>query len=74
MPLALSRTWRYSTHWGTVLSQGIFYDSLPRVPLVELGPLVVWKEGVFWNGIARLSVLQQYRIDLSTLSVVLHAV
>lgn len=40
--------------WGTVLSQGIFYDSLPRVALVELGPLTVWKEGVFWGAVQSL--------------------
>jgi len=40
--------------WGTVLSQGIFYDSLPRVPLFEVGPVTVWKEGVFWGAIQSL--------------------
>jgi energy-coupling factor transport system permease protein len=40
--------------WGTVLSQGIFYDALPRVPLVELGPITIWKEGVFWGAVQSL--------------------
>ncbi len=40
--------------WGTVLSQGIFYRALPRVPLLELGPITLWKEGVFWGLIQSL--------------------
>lgn len=32
--------------WTTVVSQGLFYGGLPRTPLVELGPLAVWREGV----------------------------
>ncbi|MCA9493229.1 MAG: hypothetical protein KC621_25030, partial [Myxococcales bacterium] len=32
--------------WTTVVSQGLFYGGLPRTPLVELGPLVVWREGI----------------------------
>ena len=35
--------------WSTVLSQGLFYAEQPRVPLVSLGPLVLWKEGVIWG-------------------------
>lgn len=35
--------------WGTVLSQGLFYRDLPRVPLVELGGIVIWKQGVTWG-------------------------
>lgn len=35
--------------WSTVLSQGLFYAQQPRVPLIELGPLVLWREGVFWG-------------------------
>lgn len=35
--------------WGTVLSQGLFYRALPRVPLLELGPITIWREGVFWG-------------------------
>jgi energy-coupling factor transport system permease protein len=32
--------------WSTALSQGLFYGDEPRVPVVELGPLVVWREGL----------------------------
>ncbi len=32
--------------WSTVLSQGLFYAELPRIPLVRLGPVVVYQEGV----------------------------
>jgi energy-coupling factor transport system permease protein len=32
--------------WSTVLSQGLFYGDEPRVPVVEWGPLVVWREGL----------------------------
>ncbi len=32
--------------WSTMWSQGLFYGDEPRVPVVELGPLVVWKEGL----------------------------
>lgn len=35
--------------WSTVLSQGIFYSDLPRVALVELGPVTIWREGVLWG-------------------------
>ena len=35
--------------WSTVLSQGLFYSELPRVPLFRLGPLIVWTEGVLWG-------------------------
>ncbi|MCB9781211.1 MAG: energy-coupling factor transporter transmembrane protein EcfT [Alphaproteobacteria bacterium] len=35
--------------WSTVLSQGLFYAEQPRVALVELGPLVLWREGVRWG-------------------------
>ena len=40
--------------WGTVLSQGLFYDELPRLPLLELGPLTLWREGVFWGAVQSL--------------------
>jgi energy-coupling factor transport system permease protein len=32
--------------WATMWSQGLFYGDEPRVPVVELGPLVVWREGL----------------------------
>lgn len=35
--------------WGTVLSQAIFYSDLPRLPLLRLGPITLWQEGVFWG-------------------------
>lgn len=35
--------------WSTVLSQGLFYAEQPRVALVSLGPLTLWREGVTWG-------------------------
>ena len=35
--------------WSTVLSQGLFYAELPRVPWIRLGPIVLWTEGVLWG-------------------------
>lgn len=32
--------------WGTVLSQGLFYAEQPRVALLSLGPLRIWREGL----------------------------
>jgi energy-coupling factor transport system permease protein len=32
--------------WSTVLSQSLFYGLEPRTPLLELGPIVFWREGV----------------------------
>ena len=32
--------------WSTVVSQSLFYNAEPRVALVHLGPLTVWREGV----------------------------
>lgn len=31
--------------WSTVLSQGLFYSEEPRVALLTLGPVVLWREG-----------------------------
>lgn len=31
--------------WSTVLSQGLFYNDQPRVAMVQLGPLTLWREG-----------------------------
>lgn len=38
-----------SVVWGTVLSQSLFYAAQPRTPLVILGPVVFWREGVLWG-------------------------
>jgi len=35
--------------WSTVLSQGLFYADLPRVPLLHVGPVIIWTEGVLWG-------------------------
>jgi energy-coupling factor transport system permease protein len=35
--------------WSTAFSQGLFYSAEPRVPLLSLGPMVVWREGVLWG-------------------------
>ena len=32
--------------WATVVSQGLFYGDLPREPLIGLGPVVLYREGV----------------------------
>ena len=32
--------------WSTALSQGLFYDQEPRVALAQLGPLVLYREGL----------------------------
>lgn len=32
--------------WSTVLSQGMFYGDEPRVALLSLGPITLWREGV----------------------------
>jgi energy-coupling factor transport system ATP-binding protein len=32
--------------WSAVISQGLFYSDLPRVPLFSLGPIAIWREGV----------------------------
>lgn len=43
--------------WGTVLSQGLFYSDLPRVALLELGPLTLWREGVTWGLVQSLRMV-----------------
>ena len=43
--------------WSTVLSQGLFYGDQPRVALLELGPLVVWREGVMWGLLQSLRMI-----------------
>jgi len=35
--------------WSTTLSQGLFYAQQPRVALLHLGPLVLWREGLSWG-------------------------
>lgn len=38
--------------WATVLSQGLFYGDVPRVPWLSLGPFTLWREGV-WHGLVQ---------------------
>lgn len=38
-----------SVVWGTVLSQALFYAAQPRTPLLVLGPVTFWREGVLWG-------------------------
>jgi energy-coupling factor transporter transmembrane protein EcfT len=38
--------------WSTALSQGLFYGEQPRVALLHLGPLVLWREGL-WHGLVQ---------------------
>lgn len=54
--------------WTTALSQGLFYAVQPRTALVQLGPLVIWREGV------RHGLLQSFRFDLLLLAGVWTAV
>ena len=35
--------------WSTVVSQSLFYSAEPRVALVHIGPLTVWREGVVYG-------------------------
>ncbi|MBW1876817.1 MAG: energy-coupling factor transporter transmembrane protein EcfT [Deltaproteobacteria bacterium] len=51
--LPIGWTWRrravlaaVAVVWSTVLSQGLFYTDLPRIPLLHLGPVVIYREGV----------------------------
>ncbi len=63
--------------WGTVLSQGLFYSALPRAPLIELGPLTIWKEGVSWGLVQSLrfvaAILAGLAVAVSTPPDRLHA-
>lgn len=63
--------------WGTVLSQGLFYRDLPRIPLIEMGPIVVWKQGVFWGLVQSLrfvaAILAGLAVAVSTPPDRLHA-
>ena len=43
--------------WSTVLAQGIFYGQEPRVALLHLGPLTVWREGVVYGLVQSLRVV-----------------
>lgn len=43
--------------WSTILSQGLFYADSPRTPLVELGPVAVWREGVLHGLVQSLRLL-----------------
>jgi energy-coupling factor transport system permease protein len=54
--LRLSATWWrrglltvLAVTWSTVLSQALFYAEQPRVPLLVLGPLTLWREGAVWG-------------------------
>ena len=60
----IGRTWRLralalalATVWSTALSQGLFYSDHPRVPLLTLGPLTVWREGVAHGLVQSLRML-----------------
>lgn len=35
--------------WGTMLSQGLFYADEPRVALLHIGPLTLWREGMVYG-------------------------
>ena len=63
--------------WGSVLSQGLFYSALPRTPLVEVGPLVLWEQGVAWGLVQSLrftaAILAGLAVAVSTPPDRLHA-
>lgn len=57
--LGLDRKWLWrglvavaTIVWSTTLSQALFYAEQPRVSLVHLGPVHLWREGVF-HGLAQ---------------------
>lgn len=43
--------------WATVLSQSLFYADLPRVALLRIGPVVVWREGVTYGLVQSLRLI-----------------
>ena len=43
--------------WSTTLSQGLFYGDVPRVALIELGPIVIWREGITHGLVQSLRML-----------------
>lgn len=43
--------------WATVFSQGLFYADHPRVALVQLGPMVLWREGLVWGAVQSLRMV-----------------
>jgi energy-coupling factor transport system permease protein len=43
--------------WSTVISQGIFYREEPRLAWLHLGPLTIWREGVFYGLVQSLRVV-----------------
>ena len=51
--------------WSTVLSQGLFYADLPRSPLLQLGPVVIWREGVLWGLVQSLRLAATLLAGLS---------
>ncbi len=49
----IGNTWRLralgiavAAVWTSVISQGLFFSDVPRRALFEVGPLVIWREGV----------------------------
>jgi energy-coupling factor transport system permease protein len=70
---AARRRWPYAVGgvaalvWSSCLSQGLFYPLEPRVPLVRLGPVTVWREGVLWGLVQslRLSALSLGALSLA---------
>ena len=43
--------------WSTALSQGLFYNQEPRVPLAHLGPLTLYREGLIHGLVQSLRLL-----------------
>ncbi|MBT3217903.1 MAG: energy-coupling factor transporter transmembrane protein EcfT [Proteobacteria bacterium] len=43
--------------WTTALSQGLFYGDLPRVPLIGLGPLTIYQEGLTYGLVQSLRMV-----------------
>lgn len=51
--------------YGTVFSQGLFYSDEPRVPLISIGPVVLWREGVTYGLVQSLRFLSVLLAGLS---------
>ncbi len=49
---ARPRWWRFALGagvaivWSATLSQGLFYSAHPRTPLIAVGPIALWREGL----------------------------
>jgi energy-coupling factor transporter ATP-binding protein EcfA2/energy-coupling factor transporter transmembrane protein EcfT len=54
--------------WGTVMSQALFYGMFPRTAVLQVGPLVVWREGVAYGAVQALRFVSVTIAGLSLVS------